>query len=161
MSSTNKSASRDYAFKFLYSLFLDKRDELKDDILNDGVLPHLADFDRSYYEPDQEHPSSYLEQKQKDFAIKLIEGTLKNEQGLRDVLEKHLLNWKIHQLDKVDLTVLLLGAFELGFVKETPPKVIINEAINLTKSYGSNQSANFINGILDKIAKSYGHQQLR
>jgi transcription antitermination protein NusB len=158
---TSKTSAREYAFKFLYSLFLDKAAASKQDVLALGVEKALLEFDPTYFEPDQEHPSESLPLELKKFAIELIQGTLKHEAELLTDLDAHLHNWKSHQLDKVDLTVLLLASFELKYEKSTPPKVVMNEAINLSKAYGSNDSSSFINGILDKIAKTYGHQHLR
>lgn len=149
-----KSNAREYAFKFLYSLFLEKGELNKERI---PLEKAISDFDKTYFEPDQEHPSTPLDASAKHFAAKLIEGTLDNESTLRDELKNALLRWKIEQLDKVDLTLLLMAQFELKHLPETPPKVVMNESINLSKLYGSSESSGFINGLLDTLAKQYGH----
>lgn len=61
--------------------------------------------------------------------------------------------WRIERMDKVDLAILRLGVTELSFT-DTPAQVVINEAIELAKRYGSETSARFVNGVLDAVRKS-------
>jgi transcription antitermination protein NusB len=149
--SSPKTRAREYAFKFLYSIFLDKSGKKKNEVLELGLNHSLGEFDTTYFEPDSEHPLNTLDDQGHRFAEKLIQGTLVNEEQLCLDLNEVMHNWKAHQLDKVDYTVLLMAFFELKHIKETPVKVVINESINISKSYGSNDSSGFINGILDKI----------
>lgn len=153
MSNTNspKTRAREYAFKFLYSIFLDKSGNKKKEVLDLGLGQSLSEFDTTYFEPDSEHPLNTIDNQGHRFAEKLIQGTLLHESKLCVELNEVMHNWKAHQLDKVDYTVLLMALFELGHIKETPVKVVMNESINISKSYGSNDSSGFINGILDKI----------
>jgi transcription antitermination protein NusB len=146
-----KTRAREYAFKFLYSIFLDKTGKKKEEVLDLGLGGALSDFDTTYFEPDTEHPLNTLDDQGHRFAEKLIQGTLLHEEELCEELNTVMHNWKAHQLDKVDYTVLLMALFELNHIKETPTKVVMNESINISKSYGSNDSSGFINGILDKI----------
>lgn len=68
------------------------------------------------------------------------------------ILEKHAENWAFERIAKVDLAILRLAVYELKFA-QTPPPVVINEAIELAKEYASDDSKRFINGMLDRIAK--------
>lgn len=154
-----KTEAREYAFKCLYSLFLDKNTTRKEALTAGNLAEFLVEFDQTYFEPDQEHPHSLMEPAVKKFAIHLIEGTLADEGVLKEQLDQVLHNWKTHQLDKVDLTVLMMGLFELK-TGETPAKVVINEAVNLSKAYGGNDSSGFINGILDKLAKLHEEKSI-
>ena len=87
------------------------------------------------------------------FARDLVRGVIDNlpaiDQGIAEVAE----NWEIHRMAVVDRNVLRLASFELMFQPDIPPKVSINEAIDLAKKYSTAESGAFVNGILDKIRK--------
>lgn len=157
-----KTLGRSYAFKFLYGLMLPKFKEAKESLLRSSHLDlelekQIQTFDISYFEPDLEHTSNeMMPPSVRKLAFDLIKGVLTNEEQLRTEISSVLHKWKIDQLDKVDLTVLLLGAYELRFMKDTPKKVVINESVNLSKQYGSNDSGAFINGIMDGLAQKNG-----
>jgi N utilization substance protein B len=86
-------------------------------------------------------------------AAPLIEGVLNNLSELDRAVEQVSVNWRVSRMAKVDRNVLRLGAFELLHRPDVPPKVAINEAIDIATRYGSEDSGAFINGILDKIAQ--------
>lgn len=65
-------------------------------------------------------------------------------------------NWQISRMPYVDRAILRLGAYELLFAHETPPKVAINEAVDLAKRYSTEKSGAFVNGVLDKIYQTHG-----
>ena len=65
-------------------------------------------------------------------------------------------NWRLERMARVDRNLLRLAAFELLFLPKIPPKVVINEAVEMAKRYGSEDSGPFINGILDQIQKGAG-----
>ena len=69
------------------------------------------------------------------------------------LIKKHVKNWEIKRMAVVDRNILRLGCFELLFSEDIPPKVAINEAIELAKRFGDIDSPRFVNGILDKIYK--------
>ncbi len=89
----------------------------------------------------------------KDFANSLVKGTQKNLSRINEVISQHAENWEIKRMAVIDKNVLRLGTFELLYMDEIPPKVSINEAIELAKKYGDVDSGKFVNGILDKIRK--------
>jgi transcription antitermination protein NusB len=70
---------------------------------------------------------------------------------------KHLKNWKLQRLSRIEHTLLVMAVYELKFQKETPFKVVINEAIELAKKYSTKEAGPFLNGVLDSIAKELGH----
>ena len=88
------------------------------------------------------------------FVIQQIQGTLKSYTEIESLISSHLKNWKIERLSKVDHTNLLLAVHDLCFSQTASHKVIINEAIEISKKFGTAESSSFINGILDAIAKA-------
>ncbi len=88
------------------------------------------------------------------FASQLIKGTLENISEIDKTISNHSLNWKIERMSVVDRNVLRIATYELLYLKQIPAPVIINEALEVAKKYGSEDSAKFINGILDAIRRS-------
>ena len=96
------------------------------------------------------------------FALRLVRGTHENESELNTVIQSVAQNWDISRMAVIDRNVLRLAAFELLHCKDIPPKVAINEAIELGKRYSTQNSGAFINGILDKIKSRFaeGHEPI-
>src|SRR3990172_9474059 len=92
------------------------------------------------------------------FAKELVKGVLKNREKIDLIIEKAAPEWPLEQVAMVDRNVLRLGLFELlfGSRKEVPPKVAINEAIELAKTFGSESSGRFVNGVLGTIYREIG-----
>lgn len=86
------------------------------------------------------------------FADGLIVGVRENREALDAKLSKIADNWRLSRMAATDRNVLRLGAYELLHT-DTPPPVVINEAIELARRYGSDQSAQFVNGVLDRLLK--------
>jgi transcription antitermination factor NusB len=89
-----------------------------------------------------------------EFSRSLVAGVRRNRGELDDLLGKTADNWRLERMAATDRNVLRLGAFELLYT-DTPGAVVINEAVELAKRYGSAQSAQFVNGILDKLLTSH------
>ncbi|MCM8784077.1 MAG: transcription antitermination factor NusB [Candidatus Omnitrophica bacterium] len=87
------------------------------------------------------------------YADNLVRGTLANLEKIDSLIKKYAQNWEISRMAVIDRNILRMSCFELNSIKEVPPKVVINEAIELAKKYGDVESPKFINGILDKIFK--------
>src|SRR5262245_16728312 len=85
-----------------------------------------------------------------DFCLSLIQGVRRNQGELDALLSKTADNWSVGRMAATDRNVLRLGAYEILYT-ETPDRAAINEAVELAKRYGSSQSAQFVNGILDKF----------
>ena len=89
----------------------------------------------------------------REFAQGLVEGVMKEREALDRVIAGSVEHWRIERMAVVDRNVLRLSVYELAWLPETPPVVVIDEAIELGKKYGSEQSGSFINGILDAVRK--------
>jgi N utilization substance protein B len=87
----------------------------------------------------------------RDFASVLVEGVVEHLEEVDDLIRKASLNWRIDRMATVDRNILRLATYELMKVEDTPLKVVLNEAIELSKRYGSEDSSAFVNGVLDKI----------
>ena len=89
----------------------------------------------------------------KAFANRLFEGAAKEAAALDETITKHAENWKIERLSAIDRAILRLGIYELRST-DTPPKVVMNEAVDLAKKFSSEDAGSFVNGILDAVYKS-------
>jgi N utilization substance protein B len=85
------------------------------------------------------------------FSERLIKGVEAHREDLDRIIEQHSSNWKVGRMTHVDRTILRIATYELIYCDDIPPKVTINEAIDIGKKYGSEDSGAFINGILDKV----------
>jgi N utilization substance protein B len=92
------------------------------------------------------------------FAESLVTGTLANQKSIDALIEKCAPEWPLDQVTIIDRNILRLGIFELihGNYAEVPPKVAINEAIELAKTFGGDSSARFVNGVLGTIYREMG-----
>lgn len=93
-----------------------------------------------------------------DFVHALVKGVMEHLQQLDQIIEKAAPQWPLDQIAIVDRNVLRLGLYELlfGNRQEVPPKVAINEAIELAKSFGGDSSGRFVNGVLGTVYKEIG-----
>jgi transcription antitermination factor NusB len=89
----------------------------------------------------------------RSFANALVRGVCKHIERIDRLLSEHATNWELKRMAVIDKNILRFGAYELVFMDEIPPKVSINEAIEIAKKYGDKDSGKFVNGILDKISK--------
>ncbi len=91
----------------------------------------------------------------KDFIWQIIKGVVSNISNIDKIIEKAAPEWPIDQITIIDRNVLRIGLYELlyGNKEEVPPKVAINEAIELAKSFGGESSGKFINGVLGTVYK--------
>jgi N utilization substance protein B len=87
------------------------------------------------------------------FAEKLFEGAAKDVGVLDALIVGHADNWRFERMAAIDRAILRLAIYELR-AAETPPKVILNEAVDLAKKYSSEESGAFVNGVLDGVHKS-------
>jgi transcription antitermination protein NusB len=87
------------------------------------------------------------------FANQLFEGATREVASLDDVIAKHAENWRLERLAAIDRAILRLGIYELRST-ETPPKVVLNEAVEMAKKFSSDGAGAFVNGILDSFRKS-------
>lgn len=89
-----------------------------------------------------------------NFARLLASGVVENIDEIDRVIKKNIRNWEFERLAKVDLAILRTSVFEILFQEDVPAGVTINEAIEIAKSFGSDESYKFINGVLDNIRRT-------
>lgn len=90
-----------------------------------------------------------------DYARYLLSGIKQELDKIDGYIDNSCENWNLNRITYVDRNILRIGIFEMIFSIDCPPKVAINEAIELAKKYGSEESKNFINGVLDRVLKEY------
>jgi transcription antitermination factor NusB len=90
----------------------------------------------------------------KEFAVDLVRNVCEKIGFLDGQIEKFATNWQLDRMATVDRNILRMASFELLFRSDIPPKVAINEAVELAKKYGDLESGKFVNGVLDKINKT-------
>ena len=136
----NRTKARECALKILYAI----------DIRKDPYLECAELFWKN-------QPA--VEPAIKEFAGIIVEGVRENQKAIDSVISKHATNWQIKRMPVVDRNILRISTFELLFSDNIPPKVSINEAIEMAKRYGDKDSGKFVNGVLDKISKTEPKQK--
>ncbi|HEY7039943.1 MAG TPA: transcription antitermination factor NusB [Methylomirabilota bacterium] len=126
--------ARELALQLLYQL--DVQGE-------DNPQPHLDDFWLR-------HP---VDREARDFAESLVRGTKTHEAEIDELIARYAENWELDRMAVVDRNILRQGIFELRWTSGVPPKVAINEALEVAKKFSTQESSRFINGILDRIHK--------
>ena len=131
----NRSEIREQAFKLIYSLEIQKKETLEEQI-------------ELYLESNNITDKNAIE-----YIKDAVLGIEKNKKEIMEKIEKNLkADWKIERISKIDLAILKLAVYEIKH-KDIPFKVVINEAVELAKKYGEDTSKNFVNGILASIVK--------
>lgn len=137
----------------LYLLMLESH---REDLMENREVEIQPSPDSSTEAKPEKKGSDLLEQlnaypESKEFYHSLITGVLNNKPMLDETIESLSSNWKISRMGCVDRNILRIAAYELLFCRDTPAKVVINEAIEIGKIYGTEDSGAFINGILDSV----------
>ena len=131
----NRSTMREQAFKLIYSLEMQKQENLENQLDLYIEANNIENNDAIEYIKDS------------------ILGIEENKEKILAYIEKNLKSdWKIDRISKIDLAILKLAIYEIKY-KEIPYKVAINESLELAKKYGEETSKNFINGILASVVK--------
>jgi N utilization substance protein B len=91
-----------------------------------------------------------------DFARGLVHAAVERAKEIDDLIASASKNWRIERMSRVDRNILRLGACELIAFRDVPVKVVINEAVELAKRFGTAESSAFVNGVLDRIASAAG-----
>ena len=126
-----RRSSRELALKFLYQFELNEGDL-------DGQIKLFLERNSS-----QEDVESFM----KELVVSLIDKI----EEIDEIIQKFSDHWVLDRMTVIDRNILRMGTYELLFSLSTPPKVVINEAIDIAKKYGNEDSPEFINGILDKV----------
>jgi N utilization substance protein B len=137
--------AREYALQFLYQL-----DFLEMGASEQAVQDAIDSFWVGVADKDPEV---------RTFAKDLIVGTIGNLSPIDREIQRAADKWDISRMASVDRTILRIGAYELLYRPDIPAAVSINEAIEIAKKYSTAESASFINGLLDRIARDVGRQQ--
>ncbi|MBO8434765.1 MAG: transcription antitermination factor NusB [Tyzzerella sp.] len=92
-----------------------------------------------------------LSEKDKEFILRLVDGVRANVEEIDSLINSVAKKWNTTRMNSIDLTILRLAVYELKFDEETPDRVVINEAVELTKEYSPDGGPAFVNGILGKL----------
>ena len=98
-------------------------------------------------------------QKGQPIKNKLAQQVIKNQSKIDKTISQAASEWPIAQINRTDLAILRLAVWELTVAAKEPPKVIIDEAVELAKTYGSEKSSSFINGVLGTVYKKIGKNE--
>ncbi|MBI4823321.1 MAG: transcription antitermination factor NusB [Nitrospirae bacterium] len=124
--------ARENAFQALFRL------DFTDKVPDDTELQHLC----------EDKDSGVI-----SFCMDIVSGTMRNLKEIDSVIKNVAEHWVIERMAVVDRNILRAAVYELLYRDDIPPKVTINEAIEIAKKYSTEESSSFINGILDKISK--------
>ena len=130
-----RSKVREHIFKMLFSIGFDAADG------DEQIELYLEQVEEA-----SEEERGYMRKKVKDIAA--------HEEEIDAMINEHTTGWKTGRMNKVDLSVLRLAVYEMKWDDEVPVGVAINEAVELTKTFSSDEAPSFINGVLGKIARS-------
>ena len=133
-----RRSSRELALKFLYQFELNEGD------LDEQIKLFL------------ERNSS--QEGVENFMKELVMSLVSKMKEIDEIIQKYSDNWILDRMTVIDRNILRIGTCELLFNFSTPPKVVINEAIDIAKKYGNEDSPEFINGILDKVYNEIGQK---
>ena len=90
------------------------------------------------------------------FARLLVAGTIEHVAEIDEIIKRHLDSWDFKRINKVDLAILRVSVYPLLYQKDLHPSIVINEAVDISKEFGSDDSYKFVNAVLDNIKKELG-----
>jgi len=129
-----RTLAREFSLQILYQI----------DICHEACEEVLKNFWQAKAEEE-------IEEEVKLFSADLVKGTVDNLAAIDEKITQFATNWQLERMAFVDRNILRLGVFELVFRPDIPPKVTINEAVELAKKFSGKEAGKFVNGILDKI----------
>lgn len=132
----SRRRARDITFKYVYSMYFGDNNE-------ENTVDTILTVNEEELIP--------LEQDERAFLDLAIKGIKDNLEKIDDRILSKLKNWTKKRIFKVDLAILRLAVYELEYDKSVPYKVVINEAVELAKKYGNDESYTFVNGVLREI----------
>ncbi len=147
-----RTRSREFALQILYEMDIAQvacEDAIKE-FWEERTDLELTAAEREVLETDKD------ETEVREYAERLVRGVHGHTQTTDPMIEKFAENWKIDRMACVDRNILRLATYEILHADDIPVKVAINEAVELAKRYGEADSSKFVNGILDRIAKTHG-----
>lgn len=143
---------RELALKLLYSL-ADHEGGSLEAVLSDFWLNFR--FRNDILGDAEEGDSKEIKPEVRSFAESLVCGVSEHLEEIDQALGEFSTNWALDRMARVDLALLRLGAFELMYSKDVPVSVVINEAIEIGKRFGTKETSTFINGVLDQLSRRH------
>lgn len=139
--------TREFCLQFLYHFQLPIFNDSKKILASDSVelFEQITTF--------RETLNVTMPSQEQAWVASIVKGLLTHIDALEELSQKHLKNWKLQRLSRIEHTLLLMAAYELKYTPDTPYKVVINEAIELAKKYSTKESGDFLNGVLDALSK--------
>ena len=131
----SRKKARDNAFKCIYELEFGKDESL------DKILDYC-------YEENEDKPSEI------EYIEMVVRGVKENLTEIDEIILSKLKNWSLDRIAKIDLAILRLAIYEIKYLDDIPEKVSANEAVELAKIYGNNDSKNFVNGVIAAVIES-------
>lgn len=131
----SRKKARDNAFKCIYELEF-------------GMNEDLNKILENCYEENEDKPD------EKEYIERVVKGIKENLEEIDNVILSKLKNWSIERIAKIDLAILRLAIYEINYMNDIPLKVSANEAVELAKTYGNNDSKSFVNGVIAKVIES-------
>jgi N utilization substance protein B len=135
---TRRRRARELALQFLYQLDVN------------------AAADPTPYDADFWAQQGVVDESTQQYTRALVQGTKLRQPTIDELITRSTEHWDLERMAVVDRNILRVAVFELGWERDIPPKVAINEAIEIAKKFGTRESSRFINGILDRV-----HRELR
>jgi N utilization substance protein B len=130
-----RTKAREIALQILYQM----------DIVKSGA----SETTDKYWQGTDDKPEAEI----LEFSNRLVRGVSENMGRIDEIISTYAKNWEIKRMAVVDRNIIRMAAYELIFLEDIPPKVSLNEAIDIAKKYGDEDSGKFVNGILDRINK--------
>jgi transcription antitermination protein NusB len=118
------------------------------------ALQALFQIDVSQADPSEAIDHVLEGEESDDYLTLLVTGVLENKEEIDNMIKQYLEKWKLERLATVDRNLLRQGVYELKYSKDVPANVVIDEAIEIAKIFGDDQSSRFINGVLSKVKDS-------
>lgn len=132
----SRRVSRELAMKLLFQF------QLRDDDIQEQIALFFSELEQP------------LEGSEKEYFLDVVQGVMDRKDEIDQLIQAHARGWTLERMPKVDLAIMRLAVYELLNRKDIPWNVSINEAVELAKKYGGDQSRTFINGVLGKVAAS-------
>ena len=136
----NRTLSREFAVQILYQ-----------------IEANPEDLDFAFQSFWQNHAE--VKEDIQIFTQELVKGTVEHLKELDPIIESAVDNWDLKRVAILDKNIIRLGTYELCYRSDIPPKVAINEAVNLAKKFSQEESGKFVNGVLDRIHHTRSHTQ--
>lgn len=140
--------AREIALQFLYQY-----DTLKETSPKGVILEEAVELFWTTKEPSSENEV-------REFADRLIIGACENMEGIDGIINRYSKHWRLSRMSKIDRNILRMAIYELIYLMNIPPPVTINEAVELAKKYGTEESGAFVNGILDRVRIAIDKREL-